>query len=270
MAVAERRGWGEADDAIERYQASIKSNAFDFYLKPGGSADIVFLDDEPVIRYLHAVKKDPDRKSRAFEFFCLESDDCPGCKLGNRAAPVGLFTMLELTHLPARKVKNPDPENDDDWELIKGAREIKTRDGGIVRNPVRLLVAKRDTLMKLSKFHERRDGLLYWRYHIERSEDDKSPKVGDFWDSETLYEEEQVKMLNPDAAPLDYEKVEFARSADEIVAELRGARNGRDEDEDDDPPPRRRSRDEDEDKPRRRARKDDDDDDEPPRRDLKW
>lgn len=277
---SERRGWGDAKDAIATAKAAMRSNAFDFYLDYEGAADVVFLDDNPPIRYIHEFRTGAPKGSKKpgrIKFLCLENDDCPGCQVdlqGRKPSLVGLFTILELTHLPT--VKKPAWDNDKHWEPVyDDVEEIKTKDGTVLKNPVRLLIAKRSTLEILTRQYDRRDGLVGNHYHVERSSDSKSPKVGDIWEFEEKYDPDFVALLSPDAKPLNYEELDIERSADEARRLLSDFLDVDDDDDEDEPPRKARRRaaaedDEDEPAPKRSRRRSAPDDKDNSRRPIKW
>ena len=215
-----KRGWAASRQAIEEQKAAAKNNAFDFYLKNGAGADIIFLDDDPIIAKKHTI---PAGAKRYLNFLCL-GEGCPGCEAGNRPATVGFFTVLLLTHVPA--VDEPKWDSEHDWDLIEDADEIRTKDGNLIKNPVRLLTAKQGTLGILDRQFDKRDGLVGARFQVFRTHDSKSPNVGDQWDFDTKYTEEQIAILNPNAEPLDYDKALPILSADEISRQLNGVAAG--------------------------------------------
>lgn len=196
-------GFNKANEVLEQVKASQKNLAFEFYLKKNTSANVVLLDDQPQrSAFLHTMKAGAKYAS----FVCLGADNgCPGCVAGDRPMFVSYFTVMLLTHLPA--VDEPSWDRDKDWELIKGATEITTRAGAVVRNPIQVLVAKRPTIETLSRIHDKKGGLKGWLFDVQRTGDDKSARVGDFWLPEKQYGDEQLAILNPKYEPLDWEAV---------------------------------------------------------------
>lgn len=213
-----RRGWDEAQSTIEAAKVNAKKwGTREFNLKNDSMADIVFLDgDDPLGAPYHTIYT----PSRGYSKFLCLGKDCPACEAGYRPSDVWFFTVMHLTHLPT--VDAPDFDNDDHWELLDGAEEQVSKSGDLYRNPVRLLVAKRGTMEILMRQKDRRDGLTFARYHVERTGDPTSPAVGDIWEFETKYDEDAIAILNPEAAVLDYEEVVTSLTAEEIEAELVG------------------------------------------------
>lgn len=212
-------GFGMANEMLEQVKASQKNLAFEFYLKKNASANVILLDDEPQrSAFLHTMKVGANRYA---SFVCLGADEgCPGCAAGDRPMLVSYFSVMLLTHLPT--VDEPSFDRDGDWELMKGATEIKTKAGAIVRNPIQVLVAKRPTIEKLSRIHDKKGGLKGWLFDVQRTNDEKSARVGDLWLPEKQYSDEQIAILNPKYEPLNWEEVLPIYPAEEIKRLLAG------------------------------------------------
>jgi hypothetical protein len=212
------RGWDASDEAFSSMQQGTKNSTFMFKLAPGTKEDIIFLDDLPYTVEYHDNLK-ANRNGRDFypSTVCL-GPDCPLCAAGYRASRVAFFTVMHLTHLPT--VDSPDWENPDHWSLIPGATENRARDGRVFKNDIRLLGAKKIPYEAIKYQAQKRDGILHGRFEAIRPDDKQSSSVGTQFDFDKKYTLEQVLILNPNAAAIDYETAIPRMTLEEIRALL--------------------------------------------------
>ena len=149
----------EAARAAERER---NQRMWRFWLETGSEAPITFVDGDLL----------PDGSLNFFayhehtlllngtwnnHFVCVrEMEPCPICESGDRAAFVGVFTVIDH-------------------------RQYKTKKGEVYSDVPRLLVAKADTLKLLSTIAAKRGGLAGARFDVMRI-GDKAPSVGSQFD----------------------------------------------------------------------------------------
>lgn len=190
------KGFGDASKMMEENAAAqaARSGAFDFFIKKGESAQLVFLDNEPgavVYMYTHKVG------DRFEDFICAGSpDEYKG--FAKRPTLAAYFTVIQLG-------------------------EFQGRNGKVV-NPRRTLKVKPQTLDILKRQFAKRGGLRGCVFDVTRSNNDKSPAVGDGWDFEEKLSEDQIAKLNEDTSSIKFEETLKAkeRTAEQLFKILQG------------------------------------------------
>lgn len=175
-----KKGFQAAQQMMEEQAAdrATRSTAFNFYLKKGESARVVFLEDEPGALVYQLTQKVGDR----YEDFICAGDASEYRDLPKRPSLVGYITVMLLG-------------------------EVKTSNGKVIKNPKRMLAAKSGTLDILQRAHAKRGGLYGKVFEVSRSKNDKSPAAGDMWDYEEAMSESQIKELSEDVEPINFEEV---------------------------------------------------------------
>lgn len=206
----------EAEAALRREKGG---KLYRFYLKPGGSAKITFVDGHlddngflvPPRWFEHGV-----RVNGKFETFVCPvqtvpdgGHHCPICDNGgqqSRAALVSAFTIIDH-------------------------RESTGSDGKVYRNQKRLFVCKSGTFEVLSQLGVKRGGIAGWTVDVSRGTKDKDPAVGNVFDFIEKNEIEKLKAAFTrtykdaegkdhtvcDFEPADYEKEIVFRTGDELL-----------------------------------------------------
>jgi hypothetical protein len=100
-------------------------------------------------------------EGRYQDFLCIsQAEPCPFCEAGDKAAFVGIMTVLCLTPYTVKNGPNA---------------------GKVISNYRQLYVPKRQTIKQLHTIAVKRGGLVGCEFEIDRSTD-KSPKVGDMFE----------------------------------------------------------------------------------------
>lgn len=173
-----KKGFDAAQTMMEEQAAerAARAGAFNFFIKKGESARIVFLEDEPGALVYQFTHKIGDR----FEDFICQGDASEYRDLEKRPTLVGYFTIIQLGEF---KGKN-----------------------GVVKNPKRTLAAKSQTLDILKRHFAKRGGLYGRVFEVSRSNNDKSPAVGDMWDFEETLDQAALEALNEDITPINFDE----------------------------------------------------------------
>lgn len=189
-----RRGYDVFEQREKEIEEKRKSSVYRFWLPPEKETKIIFLDDNPVIIDEHQLKIGGSWKNWKT---CLSMIDkpCPICEAGNKPSLVGYYTILDLT-------------------------EWTDSNGNVHKNEIKLFGAKMDTLKKLKrasmKLKERgKPGLVGAMFEVYRSSA-SAVNTGDDFDYIQTLTMEEIKKLNPDAEPIDYEKVLQPESPEEL------------------------------------------------------
>jgi hypothetical protein len=176
-----------------------------FWMPPGASTFITFLDDGPFTYREHQVKIGDEFRNW---FTCLASTGkrCPLCEAGQRASFVGAYSVLDHSKYTDKK------------DVVH-------------QHERRLYIAKTKTLALLQELSSEYDGLTGCMFKVTRSKEDKSPNVGDILIFKKKYnpsKEKSLKGLELDA--YDYAEV-CAPKEVAVLAKLLGkAAVGEDED----------------------------------------
>ncbi len=163
-----------ADEEVKREQAradSRSARSFPFRMKQGEEATITFLDgdllDTPeekgLLNYFqykqHTVDMGTGNREEWTDFVCLaDVEPCPICESGEHATVVGALTVIDHRDIKAK------------------------RSGKSFKDSRRLFIMKRRSLAVLQKHATKHGGLTGWTVDISRSEEQNSPKIGDFFD----------------------------------------------------------------------------------------
>ena len=196
-------GWSVAKQAFDKQAEQAKANArtFRFLLKPNESARIVILEDEPAA----VVEEHFIRTDRPRNIVC-PGDGCPLCASGNKKSLVAYFTILHLT-------------------------KIEREGGDPIVNPIRMLGAKSFTAEYLIRQHEKRGGLQGCVFDVERSTRKQAASVGDIWEFVEKISKADIKKLNPEAKPLNFqEELEFLSVSEISKISMDGAKAAEQED----------------------------------------
>ena len=173
-----RKGFDAAQTMMEEQasERASRTGAFNFFVKKGESARIVFLEDEPGALVYQLTHKVGDR----YEYFICVGDSADYRDLEKRPSLVGYFTIVQLGEF---KGKN-----------------------GTVKNPKRMLAAKSQTLDILKRHFAKRGGLYGRVFEVSRSNNDKSPAAGDMWDYEETLDTDALSKLSEDLTPINFEE----------------------------------------------------------------
>jgi len=180
-------------EGLDTIQASDKSAASPrFWLPRGAEKKVTFVDSEPFCFW--EVNLNLNGSWRNW-FTSLKSlnQECPLEKAGFKPYYVGMFTIIE--HTP--------------WTDSKGVEH---------KDNVKLFPAKTSTLKRLRRQVDKNGDLKGCTYTIFRTDEDKSPAVGDEY---TFIESIEVATLYPEAKVFEYEDL-FSPSTKEELAKIVG------------------------------------------------
>lgn len=198
-------GWGAAKSSVDRAEknaAELKNKPRRFWLTSNGADEkIIFVDDAPMNYREHEFAIGGDWKNRRHKTCLSETGDhdprsCPSCAADNRGYSASALTIIHIC-------------------------EYKGRDGKMVRNPLRLFVAKTQAVKILAKHAEKLNGdLTGCVFEVSRT-GEKSPSVGDmftFVERVKLNDPKVLKRLGYDKPPkpYNYEEVLKAETAQEM------------------------------------------------------
>ncbi len=174
----------QAEESKAQQAAQEKGKLWRFYLKDNEERRVTFLDGDLdasgmldiFMYYEHTVF----HNGKWTQFPCVaEQEPCPICESGERAALVGVFTVVD--HTPFKK-----------------------KDGSTIERSRRLYVAKRNTVKILQTLATKREGLAGCTFDISRS-GDKSPSAGNLFD---FIQKDDMKDVaaawGDDGKPADY------------------------------------------------------------------
>ncbi len=125
-------------------------------------------------------------------FPCTANEEpCPICEQGDKPSLVAAFSVIDHS----------------EWEDKKGVAH---------KDEVRLLIAKRGTLKVLQKLAKTRGGLAGPTWQVSRTENDKSPSVGDIFEFMEKKPVAALLKLYKGAALINYEKAFGYKTAQEL------------------------------------------------------
>lgn len=183
-AAGRRRGMdylGSPEQVQAKAERDAKSKGdvpWDFWLKPGDEAKVIFLDGDDCLVVAEHNTKGADGKWGNYST-CLKDlgqPVCPLCTAGEKSSLSWLFTILHLTSFENNKKET-------------------------VVNPVRLLRMKEDQAALLKKYIERLGTLVGQQFTVSRSNKDKSARTGDQWIHDQTYDVKDLpfkKLLGKD------------------------------------------------------------------------
>ena len=157
-----------------------------FWLKPNGEAKVIFLDDDPIVLEEHQLKVNGDWRNW---FTCrrILNEPCILCdELKDTPSTVGFYTVVDLTEYTDKK-------------------------GNVHKNTIKLFAPKFKALQVIKRLSMKRkeaghDGIALCVFDVFRSSGD-AYNVGDVFTFEAQTTWDEVKVLNPEAAVLDYLKI---------------------------------------------------------------
>jgi len=195
----------EQERARREAQEAERGGLFRFWMSPEQDRRITFLDGEldedgmldVPMYYEHTVRV----AGRIKNYVCVgDQEPCPICQADEKAALVGVMTIIDHTPHKIKRGQNAGKE---------------------VRNQRKLFVAKQTTLQTLTKIANKRGGLTGCTFEVSRA-DDRSPGVGSQFDFEEKHDTlEQVAqkygLSAEDVVPADYSEEIHYFTADELV-----------------------------------------------------
>lgn len=190
-------GWDTAAKVAAQQEAARSSSTYRFGIKKGESSRVVFIDDAPTaIVEEHFIKIGGTKPTNVV----CPGEGCPLCATDNRKSTVYYFTIME--------------------------RKQIDRDGKeAIVNPIRMLGAKAMTFEYLQRQHEKRDGLVGAVFEVSRSNRQQAAWVGDVWEFEEKISKAEIKKLNPEAKPINFNEELLAPSVEELKLMLTGELN---------------------------------------------
>lgn len=233
MADKKKKWFSTGKDGEERSQQMAEESAKNaegqrFWLKPGTSTKIIFLDSE--MFYIHEHNLFMNNRWNNF-FTCLQDfDNCPLCEAGHKAYYCAICTIIDTSEYQSKRLNR------------------------VVKNQRKLLVLKQKALAKLKK---RRDSekvggdLTLAVFEVARGTGE-DPSSGDDWDFLKTLDAKQLRSLAPKElktkeeiaawmTPFDYEELMAPKSADQLrklvgIAAPVGHSSDKAKDDDDDEP----------------------------------
>lgn len=166
-----------ADQEEKKAEMRSKNNIFRFYLPKDANSSITFLDGNLVdgvldIPFYHEHQLNMNGSWKNW-FICTQDEEpCPICEGGNNSAYVGIMTVIDHS-------------------------EYTNKNNMVVKDTLKLFVAKRDTIKLLQKYAVKRGGLRGCTFDVTRT-GDKSASVGSAFDfTEKLTEAELTAKYKP-------------------------------------------------------------------------
>lgn len=201
--------WDRIDEEIENYKNEVQKRSrrvpFDFRLRPGQQAKFVILSDNVFLRYEHPYAIPPKKQYGSLP--CVTEGNnyqCPLCQYVTMN-PKGIFGPRTLYGYLSAVLLD----------------EVTDSKGNVIRNPMRAVVMKRSTLEALRLIRETSDNDLTGLTIVaRRTNESKAPAVGDVWIPGKRLSPEEIKELNPDAKPYDWEATLPIFSADELEMKI--------------------------------------------------
>jgi hypothetical protein len=206
-------GAAAANDFVQ-HSAKVESEkearqkAWRFTLKPGETGQVTFLDGDvlpsgiivPGCRYNeHQIFKGKGQKTDRYVCIAEETaGNCPLCLSGNQPRFMFAFTIIDHREITLEKGPNA---------------------GKVLKDQIRLFIAGKQTIDKLSIFVGKKGQLRGSTYEISRSHEDKAPGCGDIYEFQARNEPAAiVEHYGETAVPLDYAHHLPYHTAAELVA----------------------------------------------------